>query len=248
MKFLKPRDKNKTLTSIKPTTPYIPTSWTTPPSRRKVTTSTHSQHNQSQPKLLPRNALSILNPKNKLNRIRPAIPQPLQRPLHAPQPTGDNNLRLSPKPTDLQPVRQIPKIHKPKAPLLFLTLMHAPDVRQRMLHMVRDAAIILSGEDKRELGPLSQDFRQIFIAAVLRDRVESVQKWFSYFFARGLERSDKRLVADAVVEDRVPLATVDERFDVRAGAPRDADQGVDVALARELDRVGADGRGCAVDD
>jgi hypothetical protein len=62
-----------------------------------------------------------------------------------------------------------------------------------------------------------------------------------------LEAFDNGFVAGAVIDDRVAFAAVDELLDVGLGATSDGDERVDVGFDGELEDVGADGGGGAVD-
>lgn len=139
------------------------------------------------------------------------------------------------------------KVSKVDEPKILVILVDGAHTRERVLDVARQGgAVVLAGQDEGQLRAVGEDLSEVLVAAIIGDGVEGVQQGFP---ARGvLQVFHEGVVAHAVVENHVPLAAVDQPLDVRNRLPRHADQRVDVALLRELDRVRAHGRRRAVDD
>ena len=193
--------------------------------------------------LLPRASTGrILNLEDILDSTDSTILQVGQPLLNTLQSTRHNLLRLRLEPTLLKTPRQVPAVHISK---VLQRLVHIPNISSSQVHALRETLVLLARQHKSHSALRIQHLGEVLNRALFGDGVEGVQKLCAVegFF----EAFDDGFVAVAVVDDRVAFAAVDELLDVRLRAARDGDDGVDVGFDGELEGVGADGGGGAVD-
>ena len=117
---------------------------------------------------------------------------------------------------------------------LILRLMTFAHVNDTLSDPPRNSTIILGWGYESDLSGLDvQYFGEILKTAMITDSVKGVLDLV--FTARGclhrgLELLDEGRIADAVIENDVPLGFVNERLHVRNTPAGDTDQGVNVRL------------------
>jgi hypothetical protein len=184
----------------------------------------------------------ILNLEDVLDSTDSAVLQVGQTLLNTFQSTRHNLLRLRLEPTLLKTPSQVPAVHIPK---VLERLVHIANISGGQVHALRETWVLLAGQHKSHSALRIEHLGKVLDGALLGDGVESVQQLLAV--ERFFEAFHDGFVAVAVVDDRVAFAAVDEFLDVRLGAAGDGDDGVDVGFHGELQGVGADGGGGAVD-
>lgn len=178
----------------------------------------------------------IPNPKNILNSTDSPILQIRQPLRNALQSAGHNLLRLRLEPALLKAPRQESTVNIPE---ILHGVVDVPDVGASQVHALGEAFVLFARQDESDGAVVRvEDLRDVLDGALFGDGVEGVQEFCLVVGCEGgLDPFDDGLVAAAVVDDGVAFGAVEELFDVRLGAARDGDDGVDVGFRGQLQGV-----------